>query len=57
MIVTVLLSFGRFHELSIPLAATLSHALVAAVLVWFTLTDVCHAPEVQMTLEPGGVLE
>ena len=43
MVAVVMLTFGRLRELSIPVAASIGHSLVAMVLVWCTLIDFrCH---------------
>ena len=40
MVATVALLFGRFRELSVPIAAVVANAIVAITLAWFTLTNV-----------------
>ena len=52
MMVVVWLSFPRFQEMSIPLAASLAHGLVALVLAWFVLADARE--QARRTAEPAG---
>jgi len=43
MVATVALLFGRFRELSVPIAATVANAIVAIALAWFTLISARRA--------------
>ena len=40
MVTTVLMTFGWLRELSIPIATSLAHGLVAVTLAWFVVVDV-----------------
>ena len=43
MVATVALLFGRFRDLSVPIAAAVANAIVAITLAWFTLMNARRA--------------
>jgi O-antigen/teichoic acid export membrane protein len=55
MTVTVILTFDRFQELSIPIAACLAHGLVAVTLAWFALADLPEDVGKSLVLQSGEV--
>jgi hypothetical protein len=56
MVGIVLTIFGRFGELSIPIAASFAHGLVALTLAWFVLSDVRDQHRASNLPEQGDLL-
>jgi O-antigen/teichoic acid export membrane protein len=56
MVAIVLTIFSRFGELSIPIAASFAHGLVALTLAWFVLADVRGQHRAFSLPEPGDLL-